>query len=425
MHVLSGCQPDRCKMKTLEKNKLPFRARPASTVRNFIQDSFPTRRADAFLRQEDGSLIIFSLYLLVIMLIVAGMGVDLMRTETQRSRLQSTLDRAILAGASLEQTLNSTDVVRDYFDKAGLLNYLKTVSVVETATSKTVTATAEMEVDSFFMNLVGVDKLQSPAAGQAEESLSDIEISLVLDISGSMGDYSSSGGDTKINLLKRAAKDFVYLMQCDPDAEPPFDNNCVVEPDSVSISVVPYDQQVVAGETLLQLFNTTEEHQNSSCLDLQTSDFNSVALELDPMVIDPIGGTPDPTPNLRRTTELDFWSGYWGITSRAAQDSYRECRTENSATLKRAIIPYAHDYQALMDDIDELAADGWTSIDLGSKWGAALLAPEFRPGLTTLINANKVNANFNGRPYSYTRPRTRKVMVVMTDGINTYRLWIR
>ena len=68
-----------------------------------------------FIRREDGSLIIFSLFLLIMMLMVAGMSVDLMRTETQRSRLQSTLDRAVLAGASLEQTLNSEDVVRDYF----------------------------------------------------------------------------------------------------------------------------------------------------------------------------------------------------------------------------------------------------------------------------------------------------------------------
>ncbi len=412
-------------MKTLDKNKLPFRARPASAVRNFIRKQDFRRNSHSFMHEEDGSLIIFSLYLLVIMLIVAGMGVDLMRAETQRSRLQSTLDRAILAGASLEQTLNSEDVVRDYFDKAGLLSYLKSVDVVETVTSKTVTATAQMEVNSFFMNLVGVDKLQSPAAGQAEESLSDIEISLVLDISGSMGSYSSSGGDTKINLLKHAAKDFVYLMQCDPDAAPPFDNDCVVDPDTISISVVPYNHQVVAGEQLLQMFNTTEEHQNSSCLNLVASDYNSVPLELDPMVIDPIGGTPDPTPNLRRESELDFWSGYWGYTARRAVDSRRECPPNTAATQKRAVIPYANDYQDLMNKIDDLTAGGNTSIDLASKWGAALLAPDFRPGLTTLINQNAVTNGFSGRPFDYNRPRTRKVMVVMTDGINTSRLWIR
>ena len=72
-----------------------------------------------FRREERGSILIFSLFLLIMMLMIAGMSVDLMRSETQRARLQRTLDRAVLAGASLEQTLDSEAVVRDYFEKAG------------------------------------------------------------------------------------------------------------------------------------------------------------------------------------------------------------------------------------------------------------------------------------------------------------------
>jgi hypothetical protein len=41
-------------------------------------------------------------------------------------------------------------------------------------------------VDTYFMNMLGINTLRSPAAGQAEESLQNIEISLVQDISGSM-----------------------------------------------------------------------------------------------------------------------------------------------------------------------------------------------------------------------------------------------
>jgi Flp pilus assembly protein TadG len=91
---------------------------------------------DRFGRDEHGSILILSLFLLVLMLMIAGMSVDQMRAETQSARLQSTLDRAVLAGASLEQTLDSEDVVRDYFAKAGLTEFLTDVTVVEGSNPK-------------------------------------------------------------------------------------------------------------------------------------------------------------------------------------------------------------------------------------------------------------------------------------------------
>ncbi len=177
------------------------------------------RQLQRFARQEDGSILIFSLFLLILMLMVSGMAVDLMRVETERARLQSTLDRAVLAGASLEQTLDSKDVVLDYFAKAGLSDYISADDVIVTPgdNSKTVYAKAFMSVDSYFMNLLGITHLDAPAVGEAEESLSNIEISLVLDISGSMNWNSSYSGDDKIDDLIDAAQEFVYLMQCNPD----------------------------------------------------------------------------------------------------------------------------------------------------------------------------------------------------------------
>ena len=73
-----------------------------------------------FKRDADGSLTIFSLFLLVVMLIVGGTAVDTIRHETMRTKLQYTLDRAVLAAADLEQTLAPQDVVDDYFAKSGL-----------------------------------------------------------------------------------------------------------------------------------------------------------------------------------------------------------------------------------------------------------------------------------------------------------------
>ena len=406
----------------------------SANVKNIKTIDIPgdAKRAEAgriFWRDEDGSLLIFSLFLLIMMLMIAGMSVDLMRSETHRARLQATLDRAVLAGASLEQTLNSEDVVQDYFDKAGLGQFVTGINVVETPTSKMVNASAEMSVGSYFMNMLGVYSLHAPAAGQAEESLTDVEISMVVDVSGSMSQAASSGG-TKIDVLKAAAKEFVYLMQCDPDAEQPFDNVCVVEDDTVSITMVPYNHQVMLGEDVIQQFNITEEHTHSSCVDMEADDYNVIPVELDPQLVDPLA-LPDPDPDVKRSTQLDFWTGYGGSSQKGARDHKRECQP-NSGThpngslySDRNVHLYENDYQDLEDAIDNLYAYGNTSIDLAMKWGAAFLAPEFGPAVTNLANNyGIIPTAFVGRPFSYTRPRSKKVVVLMTDGKNTSKIWV-
>ncbi|MGJ8585979.1 MAG: pilus assembly protein TadG-related protein [Marinosulfonomonas sp.] len=363
-----------------------------------------------FQREERGSILIMSLFFLILMLLVTGMSVDLMRSETQRARLQSTLDRAILAGASLDQTLDSEDVVRDYFAKAGLTEYLTDVQVVEGQNSKTVTATAQTSVDTMFMKMMGINNLKSPASGQAEESLKNIEISLVVDISGSMGSYSYAGGDYKIDLLQDAASDFVYLMQCNPD-----DNDstgaCTVEENTVSISLVPYAEQVLVGENLLQKFNVTNEHTASSCADFVTSDFNQPAISL--------------TSNLRRAATIDKYSNYRSSRSSSvwASDSRRSCRTGDYRKIK----PLSNSYSDLQTQIYQLRADGNTSIDLGMKWGAALLDPSFRPAVQVMTTGGlpAINSAFSARPFDYNERSMQKVIVLMTDGVNTTQHVIR
>jgi Flp pilus assembly protein TadG len=60
-----------------------------------------------FARGESGSLTIFSLFVILCMLMIGGLAVDFMRQESTRARLQSTLDRAILAAADMDQTLDT------------------------------------------------------------------------------------------------------------------------------------------------------------------------------------------------------------------------------------------------------------------------------------------------------------------------------
>jgi hypothetical protein len=121
------------------------------------------------MRREDGTITTFALMIFILMVAVAGIAIDIMRYETQRVQLQYTLDRSVLAAASVTQPLNPVDVVENYFEISGLENYRLTIDVEEGLNFRRVEAYAELEINTLFMHMFGVRVLTSPAEGAAEE----------------------------------------------------------------------------------------------------------------------------------------------------------------------------------------------------------------------------------------------------------------
>ncbi|MCI2398071.1 TadE/TadG family type IV pilus assembly protein [Aliiroseovarius subalbicans] len=358
-----------------------------------------------FKRNEDGSFVILSLFVFVLMLMIGGLGVDLMRYEAQRARLQATLDRAVLAAASMSQPLPPKEVVIDYFNKAGLGHLISEddISVTNFMTYRRVEVDMKMVVPTTFMRLMSINDLTAPAAGAAEESATQTEVSLVVDVSGSMGNASASG-NSKIYELRKAAKQFVNLLLCDP-ADPDKVTGCVVEPGKVSISLIPYSEQVVAGPKLLKVLPVTEEHKSSYCVDFTPTDYTVRNFNLS-----------DPGFILQRAGHFDGWSG------RNNNPSNFTCRINNSW---REILTFGHSHTQLNAQISQLSSGGWTSVDTGMKWAAALIDPSFRPILDEMQTRNWVHDDFAGRPFDYSEPGTKKVIVLMTDGANTYQNYLR
>jgi len=355
-----------------------------------------------FRKDEDGSLIIFTLYIFVIMLVVGGIAVDLMRSEYQRTKIQYTTDRALLAAASLKQTVPAQEVFDDYFAKSGMTGFAPVATVDAALNYRSVSAAypegQTPKIETIFMSHAfrellqhedsgGLDEIYTSAAGTAVDGVEKVEISLVLDVSGSMGDPSQSGQD-KIEDLQDAAKDFVDTLLLNQPEE-----------DTYSISIVPYSTQVTAGENLLSHYNVTNEHNSSHCIDFTAGSFSSAAVS--------------PLTELQRTGH--FSPVTWGNSRRPPSDWTRACFTDSD----REILPVSGDRDDLHDFIDGLYADGWTSTELGIKWGAALLDPSAQSVVTGLIGDSDVEAKFAGRPFDYVEENTLKVIVVMTDGANT------
>ncbi len=342
-----------------------------------------------FRRDEGGALLLLGMMLLFMMLIVSSLAIDFMRTEHTRIRQYNTLDRAILAAADLDQKLDPEAVVRDYFDKAGLSALGAEVRVYEEKTGdgaltlRRVTATASTKLDTLLMRLAGVPTLNVAVGGAAEESVDDVEISLVLDISGSMRETVSTG-ETREELLREAAKRFIEIVLEGRAQE------------VTSINVIPYAGGTNPGPELFSLLGGVRTHTNSSCIELTESDFN----------------TANPPP-MGRGQVPHFMK--WAIAPTFMDWGW--CPQDQSA-IKIA----TNDRDELKDFLDTFRLHDGTGTHIGLKWGLTLLNPSMRSTFSQLAADGEIPTTFANRPSAWPAAGAdsdsvaRKYIVLMTDG---------
>lgn len=360
-----------------------FKRTHAGSARSRLSDSRKRHLGTAagFARDEEGSLIIFGLFIFVLMLLGCGMGLDLMRLETARVKLQTTVDRAALAAANLNQELPPEQVVADYFDKAGLAEFLTGVTVTESAGLRNVAVDTSLDMSTHFMGLAGVETLPARAYGAAEESIGDVEISMVLDVSGSMNRYN------RLVNLKKAAGEFVDTVYSTPTSG------------YVTTSVIPYSTQVNAGASLLAQYNLgTDTHDDSHCVNFEDGDFDESGLST--------------TDELEQTQHFDPWYN-------SADLRLPVCRAEAGVD----ILAWSIDPVEIKSRINAFQAGGNTSTDVGVKWGNALLDPGSQGVVNELVNLGEVDTRLRGHPLPI--GDSMKVLVVMSDGVHTQQYYVK
>ncbi|WP_323770430.1 Tad domain-containing protein [Antarctobacter sp.] len=189
-----------------------------------------------FRTREDGNITIFSVMMALLILVISGAAVDIMRFEATRAVLQTNMDRAVLAAADLDQVQTSDAVVADYMLKAGMDHVLTGSEITYGFNHRTVKAWGETTIPTFFLKMSGYDELSPPAVSVAEEKISNVEISLVLDISGSMR-YND-----RMTKLKPAAQAFVSKVMTDQTEG------------VTTLNLVPFAGQVNPGDILFDYF---------------------------------------------------------------------------------------------------------------------------------------------------------------------------
>lgn len=341
-------------------------------------------------------MIIFGVMMFGLMLAIGGLSFDLMRFEAHRERLQSTLDRAVLAAASLTQSLDPKAVVLEYFAKAGMSDFIdpKDVVVTEGVNYRKVEARAYIRVPlhhGTFAAFTGVgnpnNELIAAATSIAEESVGNVEISMVLDVSGSMNSYN------RLPNLKSAAKDFMDTVYQGS------------EDHSVSTSIIPYATQVNAGQELLSHYLRDDSHEDSHCINFETADFASTSIST--------------TTPMEQTVHFDPWTNESSAFDLGEYNDPSQFKPVCPGESHREILAWSTSKTQLKAYIDALTATGNTSTDIGVKWGAALLDPGTQSVLTSMINSGSVTPELAGRPYAYSDSQALKVLIVMTDGAHT------
>ncbi|ETX14200.1 hypothetical protein OCH239_04940 [Roseivivax halodurans JCM 10272] len=347
-------------------------ARPHGTARE--TRALQQGRVFSFLRSEDGSMSIFALFTALSLVAIGGIGIDYMVAEYKRTNLQNTLDRAVLAAADLEQMVEPDLVVVDYLSKMSLGDALTKVTSEQGVNFKDVSGEASTELASNFTSILGVQSLNASASSRAEERIANVEISLVLDISGSMAQ------NAKMANLRSAADTFIDTVLTDENE------------DLISISLVPYSEHVNAGPELTSRFDVAWRHPYSHCLEVDNSQFDDTAFDM--------------TVRYEQAQHFQYNSASRNTVENTVcpRYSYERIRTMSK------------DAEALKGQIAQFTPRAGTSIFMGMKWAAALLDPAHRPLIDGMIGDGQVDGVFAGRPADWNDVNTLKTIVLMTDG---------
>jgi Flp pilus assembly protein TadG len=411
-----------------------------------------------FMRSRAGAIAPMFALLAVPMVIGLGAAVDIGRATTSRNNLQDALDATGLALSHLPASTPAATLATDaqQWLNANLHDgSISNVTLSVTSSTQQVVVTANAKVTTTLAALAGISQVPISGHTTVQWGLSHIELALVLDNTGSMAD------DNKLTDLKSAAGTLVNTLSASVSPS---------DPTALKIGVVPFSMTVNVGsqyQTASWITGTMPANYGSNggaSTDIFTTATNRFTLlskmgvtwggcvEDRPMPYDiqdtgpnpSVPGTmflpyfaPDEPDNSSAVessktkngkTTYTYWanftnnylgdsttatdwqtrqgnpSKYTTKPAKGANGYWGDAIGPNSGCQTAPLLRMTTNMSSVQTELGAMIADGDTEIPVGLVWGWHLVSP---------------NAPF-GDGAAYGTPNTTKIVVLVTDGQNTY-----
>ncbi len=193
-------------------------------------------------KDEDGVILIKTIFLLIPLIGILGIGVDMSRAYLYRAQLSGALDSAALAGGKAFHSTTRDTEIQSFFDNNFAANFMGgtvgslVIAEVDTV-QKTLTVSASGSIPATFMSIFGFDTIPIQVTAEATSKTTGLQLVMVLDSTGSM--RSSAGSFSRMTALKDASTTLVNSL---------FGNE--TSSDQLSVAVVPYVTTVNIGGLL-------------------------------------------------------------------------------------------------------------------------------------------------------------------------------
>jgi len=279
-----------------------------------------------------------------------GLAIDTSVAYNVRAQLAAAVDAAALAGARAFASPTRDADIENFFDANFSEGYMgSTLEPLEIASdpqARTVTVTARANIPTYFMRLFGEDSTDISATAEATLSSRDVEVSLVLDVTGSM--------DDDMDDLRDAANELVDIVV--QDVQVPFYSKVALVPYSAAVNVGSYANSIRG--TYTSGTCTTPTCQYFRFRDA-TNDHDWRTHEISTCVTERTGpqAYTDAAPSAAPVGRAYLGSG--------------------NGCLDYEILPLSSNKTELHNRINDLEHGGSTAGQIGVAWGWYLVAPNF------------------------------------------------
>ena len=352
----------------------------------------------SFASDRRGNFAIATAAVSAVLLLAIGYGVNTAQLYHVKTNLRSAMDAAVTSTARDLTTgriseKDAPGIVDAFLQANGNFGFasqetLTLDRVVIDRTAKTVTADAHVDVALLFPLFADQNNTRIALETAAVYSDKQIEVAMMLDITGSM---AKKGKKDKIGDLQAAARNAVDLLLDGQDKDNP----------RVRVAIVPYAEAVNTGKLSGAVF---AEQKGGSDLPppnaaAKPAAFTSAADHCATERKLP-GGAADFSDDGPFTERFDKKGNvYFAKVNR--DDRLDVCP-------KAELVALTANKQKLLDTIDDFRANGVTAGGIAAQWGYYMLSPQWRSAVK--------DAGMGDGAAKFDPRKVAKVAILMTDG---------